>query len=375
MSSSIDRIVAEMVAVRHHLHRNPELSFVEWESSAYIKSILEREGISFECVAETGVLAVVEGAEEGSDRLIRADIDALPICEDTGLEYASTNGAMHACGHDIHTAVLLGTLIWLSSNRDKFSGRVIGLFQPGEECSPGGASIVLASGALNSFDIKEAYALHTAHDMPVGCFGARSGEYMASTSEMRITVKGDGGHAALTNGDSSSITLTAEIIMALREIEKRYSDSVVAIGRVEANGTTNVIPLTVSLEGTVRAMSVKKREDIINDIYKCVEAISPDANISFTHGYPPIINNPELSDKSIAKLKNKFGEESVIPLAIRMTSDDFGLISEIYPSFYFRLGVKEGDGVAPMPHTAKFVASDGAIVWGVLALSELIVNY
>lgn len=362
-----------MVHVRHHLHRNPELSFKEVNTSAYLAEQLSFHGISYQKVAKTGILAIVEGKKGDNDTLIRADIDALPIHENSGCDFSSQNEAMHACGHDIHSSVLLGLLIYLSENRDQFTGRVIGLFEPGEEESPGGASMVISEGALSQFNITSAYALHTAHDIEVGKFGVRRGEYMASTSEMRFVVHGSGGHAALPAGMTNPILTASQLILSLKELEQQHKDVIIAIGRVIAEGSTNVIPTTVQMAGTVRAMSSAGKTALKEKIRNTAQAIG-DIEVAFTDGYPPIYNNPIVADRAIARLKNKFGREKIIELGLRMTADDFGFFSELYPSFYYRLGVK-GDWEGNFaPHTPQFRADDGAIFYGIEAMVELIID-
>lgn len=377
MSRNIVEIAVEMVEVRHHLHRNPELSFKEVSTCAYIMEVLSAQGINVQRVANTGVLAILEGSADCccdfGDTLIRADIDALPIIEMSDCDFSSENGAMHACGHDIHTAVLMGVTLWLSENRDKFSGRVIALFQPGEEESPGGASVVISEKILDKFNIKRAFALHTAHDISVGYFGARVGEYMASTSEMRITVSGRGGHAALPTMVVNPIIKASQFMLALDELNRQYDNVIVAVGRFVADGSTNIIPSTVSMAGTVRAMTSQGKNDLKERITSLAASFG-DVEISFTDGYPPVFNNVELSKKAISILRNRFGAEAVADLGLRMTADDFGFFAALYPSFYFRLGVKgEWDGVFA-PHTPQFRADDKAISYGIEAMVELIVN-
>ncbi len=366
------QFIQNMIDVRHYLHQNPELSFKEFNTCKFLKQELGKYGISYQEVAETGIVAVVEGALDGYDRVIRADIDALPIVECNNLDYASTNGAMHACGHDIHTTVLLGTLVWLSQNREQLKGRIIGVFQPGEEVAPGGASLILDSGVLDGYDIKAAYALHTAHDMPVGEFGVKIGEYMASTAEMRVEVCGVGGHAALIPDDDNTITDVAQIILKISEISSKYSNSILKFGNIITNSTTNIVPINVIMEGTVRAMAVSKRKEIEREIIEVVKSIAPSSKISFSSGYPPIYNNEDLATKCLTVLSDNFGEGSVKPLNIRMTADDFGFFSERYPSFYYRLGVSEGVLKDSNPHTPYYIASDNSIEYGIKSMILLI---
>lgn len=373
MKSNIEELASQMVEVRHHLHRNPELSFKEYETCAYISRILDSYGISYIKVAGTGILAVIEGNSEGSDTLVRADIDALPIHEESGCEYSSVNSAMHACGHDIHTSVLLGLLIHLVKNKDIFSGRVLGFFEPGEEQSPGGASLLLAEGVLERYNIKAAYALHTAHDIEVGRFGVRKGEYMASTSEMHIKVHGSGGHAALPAGMTNPILIGSQFILSLKELEKIYNNVIIAVGRVHAEGSTNIIPTEVTMAGTVRAMTSVGKAELKNKIIELAQSLG-DIEVTFSDGYPPIYNNEVLADRAIAILREKFGNENIVELGLRMTADDFGFFSELYPSFYYRLGVKGYWQDAYAPHTPKFRADDRSIYFGIKSLLALIMK-
>lgn len=364
----------EMIEVRHYLHENPELSFAEVNTSKFIFETLKKHNIKAEIIVNTGVMAVIEGEQESDDILLRADIDALPICEATNLPFASKNGAMHACGHDIHTTVLLGSIIWLSENRDKFSGRVIAIFQPGEEESPGGASMILSEGILDGFNIKAAYALHTAHDMATGYLGCRVGEYMATTSEVHITVNGQGGHAALPTSDTNPVIDSARVILALKALTKEYERIIIAIGRVEASGSTNVIPNKVVMAGTMRSMSIAQKNELKERIKSIVLDINDKAEVRFTDGYPPVYNNPELSEKSIDIFRKTFGEDKILELGLRMTADDFGFFSQIYPSFYFRLGVKGDWGDESKPHTSLFMADDNSISVGMEAMINLVLN-
>ncbi len=373
---TFQELINRAIEVQHHLHANPELSFEEWATCSFIENELKSYGITSQRVANTGLIAVIEGQRLNSDKqdiLLRADIDALPIIEESGLSYSSTNGAMHACGHDIHTAVLLGVIVWLHNNRNLFSGRVIALFQPGEECSPGGASLVLASGVLNQFNIKAAYALHTAHDMAVGSFGIREGEYMASTTELRIEIVGRGGHAALTPANDNTISDIANIIAAVRELSEESTTSLVAIGHIEAMGSTNIIPEKGAIKGTLRAMSIEQREILKNRVIEVVKRLSPLSRVTFTDGYPPIYNDLALTSRVISIFSKKFGSDKIYILPIRMTSDDFSNFSMLYPSVYYRLGVMpDGNNEVALPHTSRFYADSKAIEFGISSLLELV---
>lgn len=256
-----EQILAEAAAVyddvvefRRHLHQFPELSFKEHKTAAYISSILTREGIEHSPIVGTGLLAKIEGEGDlKSAVVLRADIDALPIEEKTGLSFASQNsGIMHGCGHDMHTAVLLGALIVLNRNRAKIQGTLLGLFQPAEEINPGGALAIMNANPFEEYNIRAFLGEHIDTDLPAGTFGFKPNEYMASSDDILITVKGSGGHGAVPHLVQDPVVAAAAIVISLQQIVSRLSapltTSVVSIGKVAAEGTTNVIPDKVRME-------------------------------------------------------------------------------------------------------------------------------
>lgn len=241
----------DIIAFRRALHRRPELSFRETGTHDLIARTLDGLGIAHRTVARTGVLARIEG--RGNLRravVLRADIDALPIREQADVAWRSLNdGVMHACGHDVHTAVLMGALQELNRSRD-FEGTLLGLFQPGEECNPGGASLVLAEEPFADYDVRAVVGEHVEPSLEVGTFGFRAGKYMASSDELRFTVHGTGGHAALRNQLHDPVAAVAELVGGLLALN--LPERVLSIGRIEADGATNVVPDDVRLEGTLR---------------------------------------------------------------------------------------------------------------------------
>lgn len=248
------------VTFRRAIHEHPELSFAEHETARYVSGQLAAEGISFRPIAGTGILAKIEGRGDLSRCVVlRADMDALPIREQTGLPFASRNeGVMHACGHDMHTACLLGALILLNRRRSEIDGTVFGLFQPGEEVDPGGASLVLAEDPFRDYRVQAVVGEHVGAEIPLGQLGFRPGKYMASGDEVRITVRGRGGHGALPHNLNDPVVAAAALITALQQVVSRNIDSrvpsVLSFGRVIADGATNIIPSEVRLEGTFRTM-------------------------------------------------------------------------------------------------------------------------
>ncbi len=357
------------ITLRRHLHRYPELSFEEHATAAYISSALNAHGIEHRPVANTGILAKIEGRGDLKKAVVlRADIDALPITEESGAEFASLNeGVMHACGHDMHAAMLYGVLVELQRSRD-FDGTILGLFQPGEECNPGGASLVLAEEPFAEYDVVAVVGQHVEAQFEVGRLGFRSGKYMASSDELRFTINGKGGHGAMREKIIDPVEAAAAMLTELIALNK--PELVLSIGKVVAEGATNVIPNSVYLEGTMRTFDeVERREtkEEIQTIANRVEAkhkgIAVDVNIS--HGFPCVVNDDRLIEMARESAKQKYKVED---LPLRTTSEDFGFYTTRYPSLFYRLGVGPEVG---SPHTSKFCPNEGAITIGIEFMLEM----
>lgn len=361
-----------------HLHQHPEISFEEFETQKFIISKLKEIGITeIEEVAGTGVFAAIHGDIKGKAIGLRADIDALPIQEETDLPYASKNaGVMHACGHDIHTSTLLLAAKILWENRKSIQGTIYLLFQPGEELLPGGASKVLESGILNDKNIEAFAALHVSPEIPTGKIGLRSGMYMASGDEIHIDVKGKGGHAALPHTIDDTVLAASSIVVNLQQLVSRSGDaripSVLSIGKFIANGATNVIPSTVHLEGTFRTMNeewrAKAHKRIVEIIEGTAKAYHTEASIDIRKGYPCLVNSPLLTEKAKEEIVRALGNDNLLNLDIRMTTEDFGFISNRYPSVFFRLGVGTENYASTPLHNCSFIANPEAIKTGTLSL-------
>ena len=357
------------VEFRRHLHRHPELSFAEVQTAEYIEQRLDEAGISHSRIAKTGVLAKIEGTGDLSKAVIlRADIDALPIEEQTGLEYASQNcGVMHACGHDIHAAVLYGVLLRLAEKRD-FEGTIFGLFQPGEECNPGGASKVLEEEPFANYNVVAVVGEHTDSGLEVGEFGFCKGEFMAANDELRFWVRGKGGHAAMRAQLNDTVVAASHLITMLNAVNDE--STVLSIGKVVADGATNVIPDEVYLEGTFRCFSQEHRHTvwhIIEAAAKSVDAkFGTTTEVDINHGYPAVVSDEQLVNKalSIATANNL----TIKMLKKRYTSEDFGFYCERYPSLFYRLGVGEKAGRS---HTSTFAPSEDAIEVGIDFMEKL----
>ncbi len=348
---------------RRHLHQNPELSFKEYATAEFIEEALTAEGIAHRRIAETGVLATIEGKVTSKRAVVlRADIDALPITEATGLEFASQNeGVMHACGHDMHAAVLFGVLQKLQANPD-FGGTVLGLFQPAEECNPGGASMVLAEKPFEEYDIAAVIGEHVDSGLEVGELGFCAGEFMASNDELRIWVRGRGGHAAMRSQIDDSVTAAANIVTILNGLNDK--NRVLSFGRIVADGATNVMPSEVYMEGTMRTFDEEERKAAWNVIAAIADATDhrygTKSEVDISRGYPCVANDAGLTARA-ATLAGEKGYKAVT-LARRTTSEDFGWYCTQYPSLFYRLGVGANAGKS---HTATFNPDERAIGVGI----------
>ena len=357
------------IEFRRELHRHPELSFEEVQTAQYIEKCLTEADISHSRIAETGVLAKIEGKGDLSRAIVlRADIDALPIEEQSGLEYASENeGVMHACGHDIHAAVLYGVLLRLAEKRD-FEGTIFGLFQPGEECNPGGASKVLQEEPFADYNIVAVVGEHTDSGLEVGELGFCKGEFMAANDELRFWVRGKGGHAAMRDKLNDTVVAAANLVTMLNAVNDE--NTVLSIGKVIADGATNVIPDEVYMEGTFRCFSEEHRRtvwQIIEAVAQSVDAkFGTTTEVDINHGYPAVVSNDELVDKAVA-LATENGV-SVKMLPKRYTAEDFGHYCVRYPSLFYRLGVGTDAGRS---HTSTFAPNEEAIGVGVEFMEAL----
>lgn len=366
---------------RRNIHRHPELSFEEKRTSKFIAEVLEQNGISYERIAGTGILARIEGV--GSIRnavVLRADIDALPVAEDAGCEFASVNaGVMHACGHDMHTAILLGALRVLNRHRGEFNGTLFGLFQPGEELNPGGASMVLKEDPFKDYNVLAVVGEHVEPSMQTGSFGFRKGKYMASSDELRFTVNGIGGHAAVRDKIKDPVQAAAELVGRLYEIPGMNPDeglpTILSIGKVIAAGATNVVPDSVYMEGTMRTFDEQWRKQIKTLVREFAAGVDEkygvSTNVDISDGYPSVYNDEALADRVVEATRELFGKDAVAELGLRTTADDFGYFSERYPSVYYRLGVGgSGEffekGEAGRVHTPTFCPDEKALGYGVM---------
>jgi amidohydrolase len=377
----------ETIQVRRHLHAHPELSFQEYQTAAYVQQKLQEYGLHPSTMADTGVVALVEGKNPTRRTVaLRADMDALPIREQNEVTYKSTNeGVMHACGHDVHTASLLGTARILSQLRDQFEGTVKLIFQPGEELIPGGASLMIKEGVLQNPVPAALFGQHVFPMLPAGKVGVKSGMYMASSDELYVTVTGRGGHGAMPEMNVDPVVIAAHIIVALQQIVSRHASpripTVLSFGKVIANGATNVIPNEVQLEGTFRTMNEPWREEAHQKMKKMAEqmaeAMGGHCEFTICRGYPYLQNAPELTQKMRFAAEAYLGPENVVDLDIWMAAEDFAYYTQHVEACFYRLGTRnESRGITSSVHTPTFDVDEDALETGMglmawLALQEL----
>jgi amidohydrolase len=375
-------IFAEIVSIRHHIHKHPELSFKEYKTSEFVCSILDKHKIPYtKNIVETGIVALIEGKNPKTKTiLLRADLDALPIEEENKTAYKSIHtGVMHACGHDVHSASVLGTAIILNKLKQTFNGTIKIMFQPGEEVLPGGASLMIEAGVLQNPSVDLAIAQHVFPSMEVGKVGFRSGMYMASTDELHITINGKGGHAAMPAEYINPLNAAAAII---QEIEKEFPfyfdedgvsknshnhiPTVVAFGKIEGKGATNVIPASVYMAGTFRTMNEEWRAEVKEKIKSIIlsvcEKYKATADINIENGYPFLVNDVELTTRCKALAIDYLGKENVEDLPLRMTAEDFSYITQKVPSCFYRLGTgNKQKGITSGVHTSTFDIDEQAL--------------
>ncbi|MFY0644847.1 MAG: amidohydrolase [Bacteroidia bacterium] len=375
----------ELVAIRHHLHQHPELSFEEFETTAYIKQCCERLQLgTWQQLTETGGYVDIQGDGPGTGFIaLRADIDALPIHESNDVKYKSKNeGVMHACGHDVHSTSLLGAMHVLNKLKSHWSGTIRCIFQAGEERLPGGASILIKEGILKP-NVSSIYGQHVMPLIPAGKVGFRSGLYMASADEIYIKVIGKGGHGAHPHLNIDPVVIAAEIITELQTVVSRHAKpsipTVVSIGKVIAEGSTNIIPNEVYMEGTLRTYDEEWRmqaHELIKTI--CREKAKmhgAECEVEVRKGYPFLKNDDDLTMKSRKWAEEFLGADNVEDLEIWPAGEDFAYYSQEIPACFYRLGVRnEAKGITSMVHTPSFDIDESALPVGAGLMAWLAMN-
>jgi hippurate hydrolase len=380
----IDRIKAaagdifpEVVRLRRMIHRNPELAFEENETARLVRQTLTPLGLDVRTgVARTGIVATLTGDLPGPTRMLRADMDALPILEENDFDFASQNaGKMHACGHDAHTSSLLGTAMILSRLKADLRGTVRFVFQPSEEKIPGGARAMIEAGALAEDAAgpapTSAFGQHVMPDLPAGTIGIRSGMFMASADELTIVVRGQGGHAAAPHRlRADAVYVAAQVIVALQSIISRNCPpdvpSVLSFGRVTADGAFNVIPDTVRLDGTLRAMDEAWRRRALELVQRVAtqtaQAFGAEAEVDINHGYPALYNHPDTTAFVRRCAEDYVGADHVVDADLWFAAEDFAYYLREVPGTFYLLGVRnEAQGITHGLHTPRFTIDEEAL--------------
>ncbi|MBZ8119613.1 amidohydrolase [Roseovarius sp. LXJ103] len=368
----------EMTAWRRHLHMNPELGFECHDTAAFVVARLREFGITEieEGVATSGVVAIIEGRGDGPTIGLRADMDALPLDEITGVEWSSTRpGAMHACGHDGHTTMLLGAAKYLAETRN-FAGRVALIFQPAEE-GPGGGRVMVEAGIMDRYDIGEVYALHTMPGQEVGSFSTTPGPIMAAVDTFDIHIKGRGGHAAYPHQTCDPVVAACGIVQAIQTIVSRnhyaMQDLVVSVTQIHTGSAENIVPDTAYVNGTIRTFEADVREMVHARMREIVAgqaaSYGVEVSLEIAVGYPPTVNHAEQTARAAEVAGEVAGSAGVDTARIReMGAEDFSYMLEARPGAYLFLGQGEAAGL----HHPGFDFNDAAAPYGASFFAKLV---
>ena len=382
LRNRIDEIFEKVKGFREYLHANPELSFQEFNTMNFVAEQLTKIGIPHATnVAGTGVVGIIRGTHHSADQScigLRADLDALPILETNDVSYKSNiDGIMHACGHDVHTSVLLGAAELLFEMRDELQNPVKLIFQPGEEMHPGGASLMIEAGVLENPKVSRMFGLHVFPELSAGFVGLKEGLYMASSDEIHLHIRGIGGHGALPEKCVNPLMMGAEFVLKAQELisdkAPNHSPTVLSFGRFEALGSTNVVPSSAEIKGTFRTMNEDWRIEAHELLETLAQSISSKykgkVDLKIAKGYPFLVNSIELTRNVRSIFQEVLGEEKVIDLPIRMTAEDFAFYSQKVPVCFFRLGTGFSNGRENFSvHHPNFDVDTESLKFGMLSM-------
>ena len=398
IDQAVERFSDQIIAIRQQIHQHPELGNREVKTAQMVAEHLRSLGMEVTTgVAHTGVVAILKGGKPGPVVALRADMDALPVTEDTPFPFKSTVhttylgkevGVMHACGHDVHTAVQMGVASVLASMRDELPGTVKFLFQPAEEGPPpgeeGGASLMLKEGALNDPRPSAIFGLHTFSDMPVGQVGYTIGPAFAAVDHFKIDIRGRQAHGAAPHKSLDPVVMAAQLVNALQTIRSRnlppLEPSVVTVGIIRGGERFNIIPAQVHLEGTVRTYNPEVRDTVEQRMGEILDGIVVRAGggsfeLDYDRGTPATINQPELSSRTVPSLIAALGQENVIEIEPTMGGEDFAIFANEVPGFYFRLGMVKPGTESGGHHTPTFQADSSSVPVGMRVMSRVILDY
>lgn len=397
VGAAVDRFAPAIVEARHRIHQYPELGNREFKTAEMVARHLRSLGMEVQTgVAHTGVVGVLRGGRPGPVVAVRADMDALPVTEDTPYTFKSTVrttyngqevGVAHACGHDVHTAVQMGVASVLASMREQVPGTVVFLFQPAEEGPPlgekGGAALMLEEGVFDRWKPSAVFGLHTFSEMEVGKVGFTPGPAMAAATEWRAVVKGRQAHGASPHLSVDPVVMASQVVTALQTIRARnlspFTPSVVTVGIIRGGERLNIIPAEVKLEGTIRTFDPAVQDTVERRMREIFEGISRAGGGSYTldinRAYPVTVNDTALAARMRPTMERVAGRENVVPVDPTTGAEDFSYFSNAVPGLYFRLGSVKPGTVSGGHHTPTFMADDASIPVGMRVMSGLLLDY
>ncbi|MCW5908238.1 MAG: amidohydrolase [Chitinophagales bacterium] len=371
-----------VVQLRRQIHANPELSWQEVETSKLVAKTLSDQGLTVQTgIAKHGVVGILKGRNPESKCIaLRADMDALPIKEENQTEYCSENkGVMHACGHDVHTANLLGAAMILSELKNEIEGTYKFIFQPSEEKIPSGAEAMIKEGVLQNPRVEKMIGLHVSPELEAGTFGFCSGKFMASSDEIYLTVVGKGGHAAKIEELKNPLLIASEILLNLRHLTNPQIPVVLSFGKIEGKGATNIVPDVVEIAGTLRCFDEALRTSLHKQIEFICESISEKylshCEVKILHGYPVLINDEQVAASAKKSAQEYIGAKNVLDIPTRMGSEDFAYYTHHVPACFYRLGVgNKNKGITSGLHTPTFDIDESALKESIGLMSWIAVN-
>lgn len=396
LERTLSEVTPDIIEIRHQIHQNPELSNREFKTAALVADYLKALGMDVRTeVAHTGVVGVLTGSKPGPVVAVRADMDALPVTEETGFPFSSTQraifngeevGVMHACGHDIHTAIMLGVAATLAEHRDDLSGTVIFVFQPAEEGPPegedGGARMMLSQNVFGEFKPEAIYALHTNTELQVGQIGYVTGTTAASSDIFTAKLIGRQAHAAFPEQSIDPVVMGAQAVLALQTIPSRnmsvFEPTVISVTQFNGGLRYNIIPESVTLQGGVRVFTEAARNEVEQRMKEVLHNIAASAGglseFNYERRYPPLINDDDLLKESIPVLEKTLGVENVREVLPVMAAEDFAYYTHEVPGLFLFLGVVKPGTVSGPNHSPTFRADDSSIFVGMQAITSLVVN-
>ncbi|CUS76480.1 M20 metallopeptidase family protein [Candidatus Kryptobacter tengchongensis] len=378
-----EKIFPKIVSIRRKIHQYPELAFEEYRTSKLVAQTLKSLGLKVETgIAKTGVIGVLEGVKKGRVVALRADMDALPLQEQTNLPFASKiPGKMHACGHDAHTAMLLGSAMILKQFQNQLNGTVKFIFQPSEEKNPGGANQMIKEGVLNNPKVDYIFGLHVRPDAEAGTIFLKDGHLMASSDEIYIKIKGRGGHGARPHFTIDPVIIASEIVLAIQKITSRFFDPieprVLTIASIHAGTATNIIPDEATISGTLRTMNEEWRKKAWKMIEQIVKGITltygAGYELKISRGYPVLINDPEMTEFAKQKAIELLGKDKVFEAKPVMGAEDFAYYLQKVPGCFIWLGAGDKNSKHDI-HSSKFTINEEAMKYGSSLLTYLAIS-